>query len=466
MIAFLARHEWRVLTASAVVQWVIAIFGVALLAAAALGAARAAREQRTFDTFAHRTSQQLAQPASSRAEVIAHEKGWLAVVPPAPLGALAVGQSDVYPGYLKVTARNLDAVVTGDQIEHPLAVASGHFDAAFVVLFLYPLLIFAVSFDLTATERDRGTLRMMLAQPVRLRDVVIGKMIARAVMLALPVILIPVIVSLATADRSATADHSATATAVALHTSLPVWTLAVIAYGSIWHGLALLINSRGWDAAANALVLAGIWLVFAIVGPASINLLIAIRYPMPSRVEAAVQARAATEDATVQGSRQLGQFLQDHPTSANVGQEGLRQFAMLQAARDQQIADRLQAVEAAFDVQLQRQQRLASWLSLLSPTMVAQGVLLDAAGTSASRFDHFRAEARRFQQRWKSYFEPRVLDAATLSPEELSAAPMFHYVDPPASVMVRRTVLPIVAMGIAGALLLFAGLRGYRGYAL
>ena len=121
-----------------------------------------------------------------RADVAANDKGWLALVPPAPLGALAVGQSDVYPGYLKVTARNLDAVVTGDQIEHPLAVASGHFDAAFVVLFLYPLLIFAVSFDLTATERDRGTLRMVLAQPVRLGDVVAGKMIARALMLALP----------------------------------------------------------------------------------------------------------------------------------------------------------------------------------------------------------------------------------------------------------------------------------------
>ena len=460
MTLFLARHEWRVLTASAVVQWVIAIFGIALLAASGLGFARAAREQRTFDAFAQRTSRQLAQPASSRADLIANEKGWLAVVPPAPLGGLAVGQSDVYPGYLKVTARNLDAVVTGDQIEHPLAVASGHFDAVFVVLFLYPLLIFAVSFDLTATERDRGTLRMVLAQPVRLRDVVAGKMIARAVMLALPVVLIPVVVILMTADLSATAK------AVALQTSLPIWTLAVLAYGSIWHGIALLVNSRGLNAAANALVLAGIWLIFAIVGPASINLLIAIRYPMPSRVEAAVQARAATQEATVQGSRQLGQFLQDHPTSANVGQDGMRQFAMLQAARDKQIADRLQAVEATFDAQLQRQQRLASWLSVLSPTMVAQGVLLEAAGTSASRFDHFRAEARAFQQRWKAYFEPRVLDAATLSADELSAAPAFRYADPPAAAMVRRTALPIAAMAVAGVLLLLAGVRGYRGYAL
>lgn len=448
MIPFLARHEWRVLTASAVVLWVIVIFGIALVAASALGAARAAREQQTFTAFAARTSQQLARTASVRADVAANDKGWLALVPPAPLGALAVGQSDVYPGYLKVTARNLDAVVTGDQIEHPLAVASGHFDAAFVVLFLYPLLILAVSFDLTATERDRGTLRMVLAQPVRLGDVVAGKMIARAVMLALPVVLIPVVVT------------------SSMRTPLLIWTLTVLAYGSIWHGIALWINARGWSAAANALVLAGIWLIFAIIGPASINLLIAIRYPMPSRVEAAVQARAATQEATVQGSRQLGQFLQDHPTSANVGQDGMRQFAMLQAARDKQIADRLQAVEATFEAQLQRQQRLASWLSVLSPTMVAQGVLLEAAGTSASRFDHFRAEARAFQQRWKAYFEPKVLDASTLTAADLAAAPVFRYAEAPASAIVRRTALPIAGMAMAGALLLLVGMRSYRGYAL
>ena len=451
MIRFLARHEWRVLTANAVMQWVIVIFGIALIAASTLGAVRAAREQRTFAVFAARTSQQLARASSVRAEVAANDKGWLALVPPAPLGALAVGQSDVYPGFLKVTARNLDAVVTGDQIEHPLAVASGHFDAAFVVLFLYPLLIFAVSFDLTASERDRGTLRMVLAQPVRLGEVVAGKMIARAVLLALPVILIPVVVTVVRTSEV---------------TSLLVWTIAVIAYGLIWHGIALLVNSRGWNAAANALVLTGIWLIFAIVGPASINLLIAIRYPMPSRVEAAVQARAATQDATVQGSRQLGQFLQDHPTSANVGQDGMRQFAMLQAARDQQIADRLQAVEATFDAQLQRQQRLASWLSVLSPTMVAQGVLLEAAGTSASRFDHFRAEARAFQRQWQAYFEPLVLDAATLNREELAAAPTFHYAAEPVEATIRRTALPISTMAAAGALLLFVGMRSYRGYAV
>ena len=450
MILFLARHEWRLLSASAIVRLVVAIFGVALIAATLAGAGRHAREASTIAQFEHRGSLAQRFTRAIRADVAANERGWLALLPPASLSALAVGQGDVYPNYIKVTARSLDSLVTGDQIEHPLAVASGQFDVAFVVLFLYPLLIFAISFDLTATERDRGTLRMVLAQPVHLRDVVAGKMIARGLLLTLPVVVIPILVSLPV---------------VSGFSRISIWTAAVIAYGLIWHGLALVVNARGMSAPANAMVLAAIWLLFAVVGPSAINLLIAVRYPMPSRVEAAVQARAATQEATVQGSQQLGQFLQDHPTTANVGRDGMKQFALLQAARDQQVADRLRAVDATFDAQLRRQQRLASWLSVLSPTMMAQGVLLDAAGTSAHRFEHFRAQVTAFQRAWRAYFEPRVLDAATLTAQEYAAAPSFTFADETASATARRTAGAIAGMAIAGALLMWAGVRGYRGYA-
>ena len=165
MVWFLAGHEWRVLKATAIVRLVIAVFAIALAVASGLGVARAAAERATIARFA--ASVPHFQPATgitgdganptARADVAANERGYLALLPPAPLSALAIGQGDVYPNYIKVTARSLDALVSGDQIEHPLAVASGQFDAAFVVLFLYPLLIFAVSYDLTATERDRVT---------------------------------------------------------------------------------------------------------------------------------------------------------------------------------------------------------------------------------------------------------------------------------------------------------------------
>ena len=463
MLWFLARHEWRVLAANKVARLVIAVFAVALVVASGLGAQRTVRERATIAKFM--VSVPHFQPPAGmiadganllvRADVAANERGFLALLPPAPLGALAIGQSDVYPNYIKVTARSLDALVSGDQIEHPLAVASGQFDVAFVVLFLYPLLIFAVSFDLTATERDQGTLRMVLSQPVTLRDVVAGKMIVRAIQLLMPVLLVPI----ASAALLSPIDGDFWMRAA-------LWSIAIAVYGAIWHGIALLVNARGLSAPANALILAGIWLLFAVVGPSCVNLLIAVRYPMPSRVEAAVQARAATQEATVQGSRQLGQFLQDHPTSGNVGREGMRQFAQLQAERDRRVAERLQAVEASFNGQLEKQRRLASWLSLMSPTMVAQGVLLDVAGTSTNRFDRFRDEASSFQERWRAYFEPRVLDAATLTASEYAAAPSFSYLDEPLDAVARRTAMPIVIMAIAAVALVALGFRGYRGYAL
>ena len=245
-----------------------------------------------------------------------------------------------------------------------------------------------------------------------------------------------------------------------------LWSIAIIVYGAVWHGIALVVNARGLGAPANALTLAGTWLLFAVVGPSCVNLLIAVKYPMPSRVEAAVQARAATEEATVQGSRQLGQFLQDHPTSGNVGREGMRQFALLQSQRDKQVAARLEAVEGTFNAQLEKQRRLASWLSVLSPTMVAQGVFLDIAGTSTIRFDRFRAEASSFQRQWRAYFEPRVLDAATLTPAEYAGAPSFVYVDESAVPAARRIAIPIIAMAAIAIVLLVFGFRGYRGYEL
>ena len=116
MVWFLAGHEWRVLRASAIVRLVLAVFGIALLVASGIGATRAERERATIAAFADRGAiQQGRSPEPVRAEVAANERGWLALLAPAPLSALAVGQADVYPNYIKVTARSLDALVSGAQ---------------------------------------------------------------------------------------------------------------------------------------------------------------------------------------------------------------------------------------------------------------------------------------------------------------------------------------------------------------
>jgi hypothetical protein len=98
--------------------------------------------------------------------------------------------------------------------------------------------------------------------------------------------------------------------------------------------------------------------------------------------------------------------------------------------------------------------------------MVAQNILLDVAGTSTFRFEHFRAEVSAFQQRWRAYFEPRVLDAATLTEAEYAAAPTFSYSNEPSELMVQRVFMPLTVLALAAVALVWAGFRGYRRYAV
>ena len=76
------------------------------------------------------------------------------------------------------------------------------------------------------------------------------------------------------------------------------------------------------------------------------------------------------------------------------------------------------------------------------------------------------AEVVAFQRQWQAYFEPRVLDAATLTHAEYADAPDFSYTDESSGLMLRRVAVPIVVMALAGIALIWAGFRGYRGYAL
>lgn len=51
-----------------------------------------------------------------------------AVMPPAPLAALAVGQSDLLPYYFKVSLRARDSLLGNDEIENPVHLLAGRFD--------------------------------------------------------------------------------------------------------------------------------------------------------------------------------------------------------------------------------------------------------------------------------------------------------------------------------------------------
>lgn len=468
MMWLTAVHEWRVMRADPFVATLGVVFAAVAAVAFALGLSRAATERRDISDLAGRTQQERAAlqrtAQSSPGEIsedlpwgarhpdyVGNERGTYAVLPPAPLSALAVGQGDLLPNHYKVTARLQQAQVVGDHIEHPLVLFSGQLDLLFVFVFLYPLFILAMSTDLTASERESGTLRMLAAQPVRLSTILWGKIAARAAI----VLALPVVVMLAVWFVLDAGPQGATRAVQ--------WTSAVTAYGVFWLGLAVLINALGLRASTNAVVLAGLWLIIVVLAPSVINLASRMVYPVPSRVQFATAIRAATRDAMVEGSRQLGRFLEDHP-AAGTGREGMQQYALLQATRDRAIASRAEPVRAIYEQQLAKQRRFVGFAQFASPAVMMQIVLTDIAGTSGARHRGFYDQVSWFQQQWSGALTPKIMSVSALTVDDLNRLPAFTFVEESASTVTSRNLPPLAGLVMLTAFVWWVGVRRYGRY--
>ncbi|WP_241129145.1 ABC transporter permease subunit [Achromobacter xylosoxidans] len=129
-----------------------------------------------------------ASPANMGGGLGAH----YAIMPSVPLAPVALGQTDLFPSQFKVTYDSKVNFIHNNDIENPWHLLSGHFDLAFVVVYLLPLLIFALGHNLLSGEKEDGTLRLLLSQPLSLLTLISGKVVLRAAVLLGAAVLLPV----------------------------------------------------------------------------------------------------------------------------------------------------------------------------------------------------------------------------------------------------------------------------------
>ncbi|MEW6737879.1 MAG: ABC transporter permease, partial [Acidobacteriota bacterium] len=226
-----------------------------------------------------------------------------AMMPPAPLAALSVGQSDLYPYYFKVSRQSKQTFITNDEIENPTNLLSGKFDLTFVAIFLYSLMILALSYNLISVEKEQGTLQMMMSQPITLKSFVFGKVCLRA----------GVVVGLAVGFSLIGFLSSGIELTAASWWRFGLWVAVVMAYGGFWFALAVMVNAFGRSSTTNVIIMAGLWLILVLIIPSLLNVAATTIYQMPSRVEMIQAMRRASTEASNKGSQLLTKYYEDHP---------------------------------------------------------------------------------------------------------------------------------------------------------
>ena len=297
-------HEWRLLTRSRLALCALALLLLLSTLAVLSGLREIASQRLTLDRLAQLQQQDMAAQASRHAQsgdagsvaYYGFHSTWDA---PSSTAFLALGLRDAAPYVLRVRALALQAQLHEGESFNPELALAGRFDFAFVLVYLVPLFLIALLYDLVSGERESGRLGMLQAMPGSGRRLWLRRAGLRSV-------LVLVCVALPALAGALAGGAAAGALATVL--------LSATAYVVFWSGLCLVVAALGGSSVANAMALMGCWAVLTLVLPTLANAALSRAIPVSQGVELMLAQRQTVHGAwDLPREQTMERFFRSHP---------------------------------------------------------------------------------------------------------------------------------------------------------
>jgi ABC-2 type transport system permease protein len=339
-----------------------------------------------------------------------------------PLAGLSIGQRDINPSIQRVTIRNLENQRYDTDLSNPLNLSLGNLDWGFVMIYLFPLLIIAFTYNLLSEEREGGTWNLVRVQsPLPLRALwmklslrILAVFAAAALLLIMAILWLP----------------------LPLNSALLAVALLFTCYLLCWFGISFWVISWRKDSGFNAVSLLSCWVVLTLLLPALANSYITHSYPLPEALATTVKQRQGYHEKwDMDKGPTIRRFYAHYPQFSKYGVPE-QEFTWLWYYAMQQMGDD----EAAQETKKLREKVLqrdaaSNKAGLLLPPLHAQLALNNLARTGLQDHIGFLDSTQRFHERIKLEFYPKIfeeqavegVDWKALRPEYFSAAPAINW---------------------------------------
>lgn len=469
-------QEWRLLTAEKTLRMIVALSLVLVGYGLHNGIERIEQREASLSAVQEQHEARLQSLLARLPKILAGEEepdfilnpadpvwasgGWAggaagyAYIPDRPLGPVALGLTDSLPHYFRVTSRDQTSFVQQGSIESPWQLLTGHFDVGFVVVYLFPLLIFALSYNLLAGEREQGTLRMLLSQPLPAFSLVAGKLLLRALVLFALFALLPAAIIWIARPGACLTD-------------LLLWISLVTLYELFWFVLAFAVNALGKSSAANATILISAWVALVLVIPVVLSVIVTAQRPVSSRSEMMTQLRDAMSELSKRHDRidaEGSKFDELSLVTARASGETVEAWSKADRAMQRDLEATTRPLLEKFESEIARQQDLVDRYRFVSPAIVTSEALSDVAGTGLVRYRCFKNQVTEFHKRWRAFFAPKIDADAALTEADYAAMPRFRWQDEPRETVAKRVVGPFLWFLLELSVLLAAGLIWLKRY--
>ena len=323
-----------------------------------------------------------------------------------PLAGLCLGQRDLYPVYYGVNVTDLARQVNVGELANPMKLLTGNFDLSYVMVFLLPLLLIAIFYNLYAGEKEGGTLSLLQSQSIHLNFILFSKGFLRFLIVlggaSLLLILGFVLQGVSILENAGLFFQ---------------WFFVILAYTLIWALLMTGIVALKRGAALSAILGLGVWLTFTLITPALINLSVTASKPLPNRAEI-IHAVRTLNDQVWESPRSfvLDQF---HTEFSQFGKKDTTNFDKWYYASFTLLDKEANTLKVQFEKQVKDRNRLLKNWEWLAPAALVHERLAQLSSTNRESHLEFIQSVHAYHKELKDLYYRRIFDEKQFSKQDL-----------------------------------------------
>lgn len=362
-----------------------------------------------------------------------------------PISSLAIGQRDVNPSIQSVTIRGLEGQKYDSELNNPHNLMLGNIDFSFVLIYLFPLLIIAFTYNVISEEKESGTWKIVATQSDNTFLYILKLFYIRILsLMALLTIVLFIAVFLLN---------------IPLDSSLFTFYIISILYILFWFAVCFFIVSLQKNSNFNAVILLTIWLFLIIILPATINTYIVNKYPVPEALELTLKQRNAYHEKwDMDKTATMDKFYQHYPQFKNYVLPDT-EFSWLWYYAMQQMGDDESEVQSKeLETKLKQRNEASQNIAQFIPTLHTQIQLNEIAKSDLGNQLLFMEKTNQFHEKLRLYFYPKIFDNADVKKENWSKFKVETFEDT-SKTNLATTFLPLVLFNL---LLIGFGWRNFR----
>ena len=345
-----------------------------------------------------------------------------AVHDPDRLAALAIGLRVVQPYFYRVKS-DVNLLDNSNADTHnPLSLLAGDFDLAFVLVYLLPLLVILLSYNVLSAEKEQGTYHLLAIHGLSVVRLIGFKLLFRWLVIAL-VMTFLILSGITFLSLGGHAD--------ALQV---IWYLLWSrAYLFFWCALLFFCVALGKSSAVTALTAIGSWLVFLIILPSLVNSYVSLRHPVPLRADlASVQRRISEEVWNMPPNALADSFSRYNPrydalldVKTDTGKSSRRFICGYYDLLER----RLKAYAMPLEERINRKNAVIRSFNTFSPAAGYQYALNEITHTTWADQQHYKEQVDLFHLTWRNHLYQRQLAGKNFKPADFSRFPRFKGVE-------------------------------------